>query len=220
MNPITCPHCRKTFQLTQALQHQFEEKIRLAQSEKHKEELEKAKALAEAQTEKRLKEESERELRQAEKEKKLLEEKLAKEQLGREQFEKKIKEEAVKTAQEEERLKLKEKDLQLEEIRRVNEDLKRKLEQGSQQRQGEVLELDMEERLKAQFPNDEFLPIPKGIEGGDIWQKVKFQGIVVGSILWETKRTKAWSNGWISKVKDDCAKINASESIIVSQVLP
>ena len=220
MNPITCPNCGKTIQITQALKHQLEEKIRLAEREKHKEELEKAKAQIKAQTEKRLKEESQKELEKAAKENKFLEEKLAKKQLDREQFEKKIKENAIKNAQEEQRLKIKEKDLQLEEIRRVNEDLKRKLEQGSQQRQGEVLELDLEEKLRAQFPNDEFLPIPKGIEGGDIWQKVKYQGKIVGSILWETKRTKAWSNGWITKLKDDCAKINASEAIIVSQALP
>lgn len=220
MDSIVCPNCKKIIQITQALKHELEEKIKLAQSQKHKEELAKAKAQAEAETEKRLKEESQKELLKSENEKKILEEKLAKEKQDRELFERKIKEEAIKSAQDEQRLKIKEKDLQLEEIRRVNEDLKRKLEQGSQQRQGEVLELDMEEKLKAQFPNDEFLPIPKGIEGADIWQKVKYQGKLVGSILWETKRTKAWSNGWIAKLKDDCVKINASEAIIVSQVLP
>ena len=135
-------------------------------------------------------------------------------------FEKKIKEDASRNAQEEQRLKLKEKDLQLDEIRRVNEDLKRKLEQGSQQRQGEVLELDLEEKLHLQFPNDEFLPIPKGVEGGDIWQKVIYQEKLVGSVLWETKRTKAWSNGWTVKLKEDLGKINASEAILISQVLP
>jgi len=155
-----------------------------------------------------------------EKERKAFQEKLLKEQEERERFEKKISEEASRKAAEEQRLKIREKDLQLDEIRRVNEDLKRKLEQGSQQRQGEVLELDLEEQLRAKFTNDEFVPIPKGVEGADIWQKVKFQGKIVGSILWETKRTKAWSNGWIAKLKDDAGKISASESIIVSQVMP
>lgn len=220
MDSIPCPNCGKQIQITQALRHELEEKIKNAERAKHKEELEKIKAQTAAQTEKRLKEESQKELEKAEKEKILLEEKLAKEKEKRGEFEKKIKEEALKNAQEEQRLKLKEKDLQLEEIRKVNEDLKRKLEQGSQQRQGEALELDLEEKLRVQFPNDEFLPIPKGVEGADIWQKVFYQGKNVGSILWETKRTKAWSNAWINKLKDDISKVNASEAILISQVLP
>src|SRR3990172_13109922 len=185
MDTIPCPKCGKQIQITEALRHQLEEKIKVAQKEKHKEELERVKVLITAQTEKRLKEQSQKELEKSEKEKELLEKKLAKEQDERAVFEKKIKEDASRNAQEEQRLKLKEKDLQLDEIRRVNEDLKRKLEQGSQQRQGEVLELDLENKLKETFANDEFIPVPKGVEGADIWQKVKFNGKVVGSIIWE-----------------------------------
>jgi hypothetical protein len=202
MDMIPCPNCGKQIQVTQALKHQLEEKIRTSEQARHKEELEKQKKEIEEKAEKRI------------------EEKLIKEKEERVRFEKKIKEDALKDAQAEQRLKLKEKDLQLEEIRNVNEDLKRKIEQGSQQRQGEVLELDLEERLHAQFPNDEFLPIPKGIEGADIWQKIMYQGKIVGSILWETKRTKAWSNVWTTKLKEDLARINASEAILISQVLP
>lgn len=220
MDMIPCPNCGKQIQITEALRHQLEEKIKISEQAKHKEELEKVKAQVTAQTEKRLKEESQRELQKSEKENRLLTEKLEKEKGEREEFEKKIKADASKNAQEEQRLKIKEKDLQLDEIRKVNEDLKRKLEQGSQQRQGEVLELDLEEKLKTQFPQDEFLPIPKGVEGADIWQKVIYQGKVVGSLLWETKRTKAWSNGWTTKLKEDLLRINASEAILISQVLP
>jgi hypothetical protein len=190
------------------------------EQEKQKAEVEKARAEERASSEKRLKEISQKELEKSTKEKEALEEKLSKEIKEREVFEKKVKEESLKKAEEEQRLKLKEKDLQLEEIRKVNEDLKRKLEQGSQQRQGEVLELDLEEKLKSTFPSDEFLPVPKGVEGGDIWQKVRLNGKVLGSILWETKRTKAWSNSWTTKLKDDSARISASEAVIVSQVLP
>ena len=220
MDTIPCPSCGKQIQITQALKHQLEEKIIASEKTKHKEELEKVKAQTVIQTEKRLKEESQKDLEKSETERKLLEKRLVKEQDERVKFEKKIKEEATRNAQEEQRLRLKEKDLQLEEIRKVNEDLKRKLEQGSQQRQGEVLELDLEEKLRLQFPNDEFLPIPKGIEGGDIWQKAKYNGKIVGSILWETKRTKAWSNSWTGKLKEDLARINASEAILISQELP
>ncbi len=217
---IPCPNCGKQIQITEALRHQLEEKIKIAQQQKHREELEKVKAQTAAEIEKKLKEESQKTLEKTEKERTLLEEKLAREIQGKSQFEKKIKEEAIKRAEEEQRLRLKEKDLQLDEIRKVNEDLKRKLEQGSQQRQGEVLELDLEEKLRAQFPNDEFLPVPKGVEGGDIWQKILYQGKVIGSILWETKRTKAWSNAWTAKLKEDLVKINASEAILISQALP
>ncbi|KKQ38298.1 MAG: hypothetical protein A3H17_00520 [Candidatus Levybacteria bacterium RIFCSPLOWO2_12_FULL_37_14] len=220
MDTIPCPNCGKQIQVTQALKHQLEEKIRINEQAKHKVELEKIKVQTAALTEKRLKDVSQKELEKSENEKKLLEKKLEKEKAGKDQFERKIKEDALKNAEEEQRLKFKEKDLQLEEIRKVNEDLKRKIEQGSQQRQGEVLELDLEEKLHAQFPNDEFLPIPKGIEGADIWQKILYQGKIVGSILWETKRTKAWSSAWINKLKEDLVKTNASEAILISQVLP
>lgn len=220
MNPITCPHCGKKFEISKALTLQIEKEVVIKEGKKHKEELEKVKAQIASDTEKRLREKSQKEINKANNEKKVLEERLLKEKGDRDEFEKKIKNEALKKAEDEQRLRLKEKDLQLEEIRKVNEELKRKLEQGSQQRQGEAMELELEETLKLKFPNDEFLPVPKGIEGADIWQKVIYQGRTVGSILWETKRTKAWSNTWIPKLKSDASKIKASEAIIISQVLP
>jgi hypothetical protein len=220
MNDITCPNCGKQFVLSQALKHQIEESVSKKNQQEYEAKLEKIKTEISDATEKKFKEENLKELEKANKEKEVLENKLLKEQKNREEFEKRISEQASKKADDEQRLKIKEKDLQLDEIRKVNEDLKRKLEQGSQQRQGEVLELDLEEQLKAKFTSDEFVPVPKGVEGADIWQKIRFQGKVVGSILWETKRTKAWSNGWITKLKDDAAKVSASESIIVTQVLP
>lgn len=220
MNNITCPNCGKKIEISEALTHQIRDEVRKSEQIKYQEELAKAKSKILEDLEEKLKKESQKELEKAKREKEFLEQKLEKELKERESFEKKITEDALRKAEQEQKLKIKEKDLQLEEIRKVNEDLKRKLEQGSQQRQGEVLELDLEERLKKAFPSDEFLPVPKGVEGGDIWQKIKYKGNTVGSILWETKRTKAWSNSWITKLKDDSAKISASESIIVSQVLP
>jgi hypothetical protein len=220
MNTISCPHCGKVVHIDEAVRHDLEKTILKEESEKQQIELHKAKIEAQKEAEKQFREKSDKELEEKDKLNRELLLKLEKEKTDRESFEKKIQEEAAKKAEQEQRLRLKEKDLQLEEIRKVNEDLKRKLEQGSQQRQGEVLELDLEESLRQKFPNDEFLPVPKGVEGGDIWQKIKYKGNTVGSILWETKRTKAWSNSWITKLKDDSAKISASESIIVSQVLP
>lgn len=101
------------------------------------------------------------------------------------------------------------------------EEAQRKSNQGSQQLQGEVLELDLEEQLKTAFPFDEFCPIPKGVEGADIWQKVKNKhGQEAGAILWETKRTKAFSKGWLTKLREDARKVNANESILVSDSMP
>jgi len=99
------------------------------------------------------------------------------------------------------------------------EEAQRKGKQGSQQLQGEVLELDLEEKLKTAFPNDEFVPIPKGVKAQIFGRKLNSRQ-VVGSIIWETKRTKEWRPIWLPKLKDDAAKVNASEAIIVSQVLP
>jgi hypothetical protein len=122
---------------------------------------------------------------------------------------------------EDQRLKTAEKDKQLEDMRRQIEDLKRKAEQGSQQTQGEVLELEIESNLRTAFPHDEIIPVPKGMKGGDIIQKVKTtSGQDAGVIIWETKRTKSWSDGWIDKLKDDQRSIAAEFAVIVSQVLP
>ncbi len=220
MNDIKCPNCGKVIQISEALQHEFGDKIRSEEKAKAKEEIEKVKAKALSEAEKKFKDESQKELAKTNKEKEELQEKLEENKKEQERNAEKIKEEAVRKAEEEVELKLKQKDIQLEQARKANQELNRKLNQGSQQLQGEALEQDLEEKLKKTFPNDEFLPVPKGVEGGDIWQKIKYKDRTVGSILWETKRTKAWSNSWITKLKDDSAKISASEAIIVSVVMP
>lgn len=234
MNTIQCPHCKKQVELSEAIIHEFQAKIREEEQKNLKIQFEKEKAQEQAEQEKRLRLEFEQQNKEqvkileeikkkeeaAEKREKELLEKLAIEKEEREKAEEKIKEDARKKVEEEVELKLKQKDLQLEQVRKANQDLQRKLEQGSQQLQGEALELNLEEKLKSAFPTDEFLPVPKGVEGGDIWQKIRFKDKVVGSILWETKRTKAWSKGWLVKLKDDVGKIDATEAILVSQVLP
>ena len=80
---------------------------------------------------------------------------------------------------------------QLQDALHVNDGLKRKLEQGSQQTQGEVLELDLEASLAAAFPLDNINPVPKGFNGADILQEVVSKtGVICGTIIWETKPTK------------------------------
>ena len=133
----------------------------------------------------------------------------------------KIQEEVTQKITDELRLKAAEKDKQLEDMRRQIEDLKRKAEQGSQKTQGEVLELEIETILKSLFPLDLIEPVSNGIRGSDIIQKVttKF-GQQVGTIIWETKRTKTWSNDWIIKLKDDQREISAEHAVIITQALP
>ena len=106
-------------------------------------------------------------------------------------------------------------------MRKKIEELQRKAEQGSQQMQGEVLELELEDMLKVEFPLDDIEPVAKGARGADVLQVVKNQsGRIVGKILWETKRTKNWSDSWLSKLKDDQRDAKADISVIVSEALP
>lgn len=100
-------------------------------------------------------------------------------------------------------------------------DLKRKAEQGSQQAQGEVLELEIESVLKETFIHDSIEPVSKGIKGGDVLQRVMTRmGQQAGAIIWEIKRTKAWSDGWVPKLKIDQRAAKAELAVIITTVLP
>jgi hypothetical protein len=132
-----------------------------------------------------------------------------------------IREDALKDAAEAHRLKDAEKDQKFQEVLRVNEELTRKLHQGSQQTQGEVLELELENVLRDCCRLDEVLPVPKGVRGADVLQKVNTRsGVCCGSIIWEAKHTKNWSDGWISKIKDDQQQARADIAVLVTDVLP
>ncbi len=134
---------------------------------------------------------------------------------------KRIEEEASKKAMEAQQAKIDQLNKQLTDSVKANNELTRKLEQGSQQTQGEVLELKLEDLLAKEFVFDEIVPVPKGVSGADVIQKVKNQqGVECGSIIWESKNTKAWSEGWVQKLKDDQRKKKAEIAIIVSSVLP
>lgn len=135
--------------------------------------------------------------------------------------EEKIRLEEKKRSSEEYRMKLLEKDKKLEDAFRMVEEYKRKLEQGSQQLQGEVLELEIEGILKNEFSADDIRPVPKGIRGADVIQVVKNNyGKICGQIIWELKRTKAWSQEWIMKLKEDQREVKAELAVLISQTLP
>lgn len=128
---------------------------------------------------------------------------------------------AKKEAEDELNLKVKEKEQTITAMQKQIEELKRKSEQGSQQLQGEVLELELENLLRAKFSFDTIEPVPKGEYGGDVLQRVVSpNGQVVGSILWESKRTKNWSDTWLVKLREDQRMAKAEVAVIVSQVLP
>ena len=128
---------------------------------------------------------------------------------------------AKKEAEEQLNLKVKEKEETITAMQKQIEDLKRRAEQGSQQLQGEVQELELENLLRAKFPFDAVEPVPKGEYGGDVVQRVVGAGgQPCGTILWESKRTKAWSDGWLAKLRDDQRTAKAEIAVIVSQILP
>jgi hypothetical protein len=133
----------------------------------------------------------------------------------------KIREAAKKEVLEERQFKEAEDSKLISDLRKQIEDLKRKAEQGSQQLQGEVLELSIEGQLSQLFPLDDVNPVPKGIHGGDVLHGVH-DGVhgLCGSILWETKRTKNWSDGWLPKLRDDQRAAKAQYAILISAELP
>jgi hypothetical protein len=132
-----------------------------------------------------------------------------------------IRAKAKQEADEAARLRVLEKDQTIESMARTIEELKRKAEQGSQQSQGEVLEIELEELLRGRFPTDLIEPVGKGELGADVVQQVNGSiGQSAGIILWESKRTKAWSDGWLPKLRDDQRRCGADVALIISQALP
>jgi hypothetical protein len=132
-----------------------------------------------------------------------------------------VRTQAKREAEEGLKLKVAEKDQTIASMQQKIEELKQKAEQGSQQLQGEVLELELENLLRVKFPFDTIEPVPKGEFGGDTLQRVVSpSGLMSGTILWESKRTKNWSNGWLVKLREDQRTAKAEISVLVSQALP
>jgi hypothetical protein len=133
----------------------------------------------------------------------------------------KIRETAQKDADDQSRLKIAEKDKTINDLQVKLQDALRQAEQGSQQLQGEIQELELEAILRTAFPRDSVEPVPKGEFGGDVIHRVVGSaGQVCGTILWESKRTKNWSDGWLAKLREDQRAAKAEIALIVSQTLP
>jgi len=243
---IICPHCKKPIPLTEALSHQIQEKYQRFYKQRLAEETGKIEIKLKDQLIKKVKQEMELELKdkaneleELHKQNKSLQEQLlelsklirqlrAESQQKQIELEKKlaveqerIHSEEKKRADEEYRLKILEKDKKLSDALKLAEEYKKKLEQGSQQLQGEVLELELEKILKEEFPTDDIKEVPKGIRGADVIQIIRNGfGKACGTIIWELKRTKSWSNDWIVKLKDDQRRVKAEQAVIISEVLP
>ena len=213
---LICPHCKQSIEISEALSHQVEEKILAEQQEKHAIELaEMKKQLAVAQN-------TELDLRK--KQNKLDEERRTFELDKQRQMDaerEKIRQKTLEEAAESQRMKNKEYEKKIEDMAKAVEEAQRKATQGSQQLQGEVQELDLEDLLHKEFPGDSIEPVGKGVLGADIRQIVRSpRGLDCGRILWESKRTKAWSDGWVVKLKEDLRNDKANIPAIISETLP
>jgi hypothetical protein len=239
---VTCPKCHHRFAVSEALAAQLRTEVEADLEADHAARM----RLAAAQAEARGREQSQQELtflqqqlgqaqqklRQAQDSELVLrKEKAAFEERGRElDLEvarrvdvetRKLEESIRRVASEEQSLKLREKDKQIEDLKRLLDEARRKSEQGSQERQGEVLELDLQAALERQFPHDLIQPVPKGARGADLIQEVRNGALQpCGSIIWETKNTRHWQPAWLGKLKEDQRGARANLAVLVSVALP
>lgn len=212
----------------------LEDKLRMAKSQIKEEAAKKAAADMQIQVEllnkelteksQKLKESQTKELELLQKEKQIKEREeslkldLEKQLLERQ---KEIEDRVKKMEAERTDLKIKELEKKLADQVELAETMRRKAEQGSMQLQGEVLELALEELLRASFPFDTIEEVAKGTKGADCIQHVKNNlAQVCGKIIYESKRTKAFTNEWIEKLKQDMRAQQADIAVIVTEVLP
>ena len=109
----------------------------------------------------------------------------------------------------------------IEDATKANDLLRQKLDQGSNQLHGEVLELEVENSLTSSYFHDLIQEVPKGVRGADVIQVVRTAtGIEVGKIIWEAKNAASWGKNWIEKLKSDQNDANANVAILVTTVMP
>ena len=133
----------------------------------------------------------------------------------------KLEEQKAAAKETEMQLRMKELEKQLEVQKNLAEEMRRKAEQGSMQLQGEVQELALEEMLRTSFPFDMVSEVGKGVKGADCIQTVRNQfGQECGKIIYESKRTTAFANDWIEKLKADMRSLGADVAVIVTRTMP
>lgn len=246
---ITCPHCKGEVHLTESLaapiveatRAQYEAKLRAERTAIAEAEAKKARLALTAEMDRKAQELAELTSVLADRDQKLVEAQQAQTDALRKQrelddakrelelsIEKRVQESLAATREQAKReaegdlkLKMAEKEQTISAMQKQIEELKRRAEQGSQQLQGEVQELEIEAVLKQSFPSDVFTPVAKGEFGGDVVHAVaRADGQPCGTILWESKRTKHWSEGWLPKLRDDQRAAKADLAVIVTHTLP
>jgi len=134
---------------------------------------------------------------------------------------KELEEKIRKQEQDQQYMRNQEKDSLIQEMKRQMEDMKRKMDQGSMQSQGEIQEIELEKLLASTFPFDLIEPVAKGVAGADCIQKVRNQlGKECGSIIYESKRTKNFSMLWLDKLTLDLRSAKADVAILVTEAMP
>jgi hypothetical protein len=220
MTTIKCSKCGNEMELSEALKKEIESSVISDLDKKHSAEMKEKLGIEEkdkAEMRQQIKELIEQ-VRQSNKARENAEIEAEKKLLGKE---KQIREEAEKNAAEKQRLDLASKDKTISDLKKDLEDAQRKASQGSQQLQGEIMELDFERSLADAFRDDDIRPVAKGVKGGDICQIVKSpRGTSCGVILWEIKRTKNWTDGWIGKLKEDLRAAKANIPVIITEAMP
>jgi hypothetical protein len=239
---IKCPDCGTQFPLNKALSKDIEAGFKA----KYKDQLEAAESDIRAEVKKEIEKQSSSELKDLKtdleaKEKALAESKeneikLRRERRDLEEREKNLKlevertidnerrtiaDKAAQAADDAHRLKDAEKDKKISDTLAQMEELKRRMEQGSQKIQGEVFEVELENTLRAMFPLDTIDPVAPGVKGGDILHTVNTRsGREAGRIMWELKRTRSFSDSWIPKLKADARNCKADICLLVSETMP
>lgn len=200
-------------------QHQVEERIKRQEQERYA--LERKQDLERVERERKSEAERLESERKAENERIESERKAEKERIDRdrriemERFERERKADAEKHE-----LEKREMQKRHDDNMKLVEEMRRKAEQGSQQMQGEILELAIEEFLQQAFPYDTIEPVRKGSKGADCLQVVNDAGRRKGSIYYESKRTKIFSDEWIAKLKQDMRERGADVGVLVTDVMP
>ncbi len=243
---VTCPKCGAEIPVTMALRESIESKANELYDKKLKEEVEKRIETERQKIKEKINEDfiaryeeledklsiKEKHLQEARKiegderkkrielEEVMREQKLASERQMDEE-KKKIQERLRKDFDEQYNLERRENQEKIDGLVKKVQELNQKLEQGSQQIQGEVMEEELEDRVRSAFSLDSISSIPQGTKGPDLIQTVRTQGgIESGKIAWEAKRTKEWNDEWTGKLKEDLVKYSAEMGIIVTKSLP
>jgi len=239
---IQCPKCQHKFPLSEAMTSQIEEHLKQDFDEKLQSELARAKeatlkeASQAAETEKEALqaklEAQEKSLSEARENEKKLRGERAQLEEDRKELElsvqrqldeerKLLEEKLLKKFSDDHFMKIKERDRQISDLNRLVDEMKRKGQQGSMERQGEVFEDNLLEVLSQHFKDDDFQPVPKGEKGADVIQTVyNANRQKCGVIIWEAKNTKGWAEKWVDKLKGDLRESSAEVAVLISKSLP